>query len=112
MENSKVDLLISTYADKFKPEHIMAIRQKLETMPDDSYTALQVLPLKSPMIGILLGLFLGGLGVDRFYAGNTGLGIAKLLTCGGFGIWTIVDLFLIMDAVRDANYETFVTHVR
>lgn len=44
------------------------------------------------IISWLVGIF----GVDRFYLGYTGLGVAKLLTCGGFGIWAIVDLILII----------------
>lgn len=55
---------------------------------------------------MLLASFLGGgLGIDRFLIGQTGLGIAKLLTCGGLSIWALIDLFLIMDATRETNLE-------
>ena len=44
---------------------------------------------------LVLSILLGGLGVDRFYMGYTVLGILKLITMGGVGIWWLIDLVMI-----------------
>ena len=57
---------------------------------------------KDWLVALLLSIFVGWLGVDRFYVGHVGLGILKLVTCGGLGIWYVIDVILIaVDRVRD-----------
>ncbi|MDD3417036.1 MAG: TM2 domain-containing protein [Lachnospiraceae bacterium] len=51
---------------------------------------------KSKTTTLLISIFLGELGIDRFYLGYTGLGILKLITAGGFGIWWLIDIILIL----------------
>ena len=59
---------------------------------------------KDWLTALLLSIFLGQLGVDRFYMGYIGLGVLKLLTGGGCGIWWLVDVILIAtDSLKDAK---------
>ncbi|MEE0023314.1 TM2 domain-containing protein [Ruminococcus sp.] len=51
--------------------------------------------MKSKTTALILSILLGELGIDRFYLGYVGLGILKLITAGGFGIWWLIDLILI-----------------
>lgn len=50
---------------------------------------------KDWLVTLLLSIFLGSLGIHRFYVGKIGTGILQLLTLGGCGIWTLVDIIMI-----------------
>ena len=59
---------------------------------------------KSKTTALLLCLFLGGIGVHRFYLGYTLFGVIQLLTIGGLGIWTLIDLVrLITGDIKDSQ---------
>ncbi|GAA4850892.1 TM2 domain-containing protein [Kitasatospora terrestris] len=60
---------------------------------------------KSKLVAGLLQIFLGTLGIGRFYTGHVGIAIAQLLTCGGLGFWSLIDgiLFLVSDDRTDAQ---------
>ncbi|MGW4819884.1 TM2 domain-containing protein [Streptomyces sp. NPDC004227] len=51
---------------------------------------------KSKIVAGVLQLSLGTLGIGRFYMGHVGIGIAQLLTCGGFGIWSLIDGIMLL----------------
>ena len=55
---------------------------------------------KSWRVALLLSLFLGFLGIDRFYIGRIRSGIVKLVTLGGFGAWWLSDFILIASDYR------------
>jgi TM2 domain-containing membrane protein YozV len=57
------------------------------------------------ILTLIMSIFFGQLGVDRFIMGDVGLGILKLLTLGGCGIWWLVDVILIATKHEFAGVE-------
>lgn len=98
-----IDLYLTTNAKYFEPSAIPIIRQKLENASDDSLLTLQATELKDPTVMLLVSIFLGTLGVDRFMLGDIGIGILKLLTGGLCGILTIIDWFTISRKTKQLN---------
>lgn len=105
MDTQKVDMFIMTNAKYFEGHHLAYIRERLLEVDDSNWTLLSTTSFTDPSTSLIVSIFAGYLGIDRFIIGDTGLGIAKLLTCGGIGIWTIVDWFLIMKRTKEKNME-------
>lgn len=61
------------------------------------------------LLTLLMSIFLGWIGVDRFIMGKVGTGILKLLTFGGLGIWWVIDLILIATKYPFKNVK-FIEH--
>lgn len=104
MERDKASQLVAIYGEKFPSYSLMELLDLLEGM-DYSTASIKLAQTKDPIISLILSIFVGSLGIDRMYVGDTGLGILKLITCGGCGIWTIIDWFLIMGRTKEVNYS-------
>ena len=99
------DQWLAINAKYFPTEQVQYIRQRLEALPEQQLSMLYSISFQDPTMMLIISLLGGTLGIDRFLLGQIGLGVGKLLTCGGCGIWSIVDLFLIMDATRQSNAQ-------
>ena len=116
------DSFLSANTANFPSEQLPSLRERLAQLDDSQANqVIAAADVKNPTTALILSIFLGGFGVDRFYIGHTGLGIGKLLTTLllpviTFGlsffftwIWIVVDCFLIMNATKAANLEAINT---
>lgn len=103
MTQEKIDAYIMANSKYFPAESIYTLRERLVITDDSKMVVIQSAELKDPTTIMLISVFLGSFGVDRFMLGDTGMGILKLLTGGLCGILTIVDWFTVMKKTKEAN---------
>ena len=105
MEAQKVDMFIMSNGKFLEGHQMNMIRERLLDLDDSKWAMLSTIQFKDPTTLLIVSLLAGGLGIDRFMLGDSGLGVGKLLTCGGLGIWTIVDWFQIQKSTREKNLQ-------
>lgn len=113
------NVILMMLKDKIPSQALIIVQEKLQNADEEKVNNLSLVPLKNPIIGLILGLFLGGFGADRFYKGDMGLGIAKIallfvggattfLIIGGFlllilVIWCVADYFFVWKGIQQDN---------
>lgn len=106
MTEANLRQLMACIGEKLPQEKILYLKNALVEAPDDKVDELLCTQLHNPTHMLLYSIFLGGLGIDRFILGDTGLGIAKLLfnwaTCG---IWSIIDIFITHKRAKEKNFN-------
>lgn len=105
MDVQKVDMFIMANGKFFESHNLTMIRERLLDMDDSKWSILSTTQFKDPTTIMIVSILAGSIGIDRFMIGDTGLGIGKLLTCGGLGIWSIIDWFMIQKATREKNMQ-------
>lgn len=109
LDQNKIDMYVMTNQKYFPAEKIFYLKDKLRTMDEEKFSLVSTIEMKDPTTMLLVSLFLGGLGIDRFMVGDTGMGILKLLTGGCCGILTVVDWFTISKKAKEINFNNLMS---
>ena len=105
MDMQRVDMFIMSNQKYLPSEKIPFLRDRLLQCDPQRWAMVSSVEMKDPTTLLLLSLFLGSLGVDRFMLGETGMGVLKLLTYGCCGILTIIDWFSVQNKARELNFQ-------
>ena len=105
MDAQKVDMFIMTNQQNLPADKIILVKEKMLAADESKFNLLTTVDIKDTTTLLLISIFLGGLGIDRFMLGDIGMGILKLLTGGVCGILTIIDWFTVQNRTRELNYN-------
>lgn len=124
MTQQQVDVFMSLNESNLPAYKRGTIVKQLIGLDESKWSVLQVINFKNPAVAFILSFFLGGLGLDRIYIGDTTNGVGKLVVSilSFFLFWTIIvplvaflwwliDLFLIMGATKEKNYIVLQSHI-
>jgi TM2 domain-containing membrane protein YozV len=88
--------------------YLLELMSIYRTLPDEKKSDFMTrfnAQARNPVVIFGFSVFLGYFGIDRFLLGQVLLGILKLITFGGFGLWVLIDLFLVAGTAREKNLD-------
>ena len=104
--SDKVNQWLMIHNRNFNARDLPLVKSSLEKLDDNQFDdRLSVFQPKNPIINLIFSLFLSFIALDRFYIGQVGSGILKVVTLGGLGIWTIIDWFTAMKRTGEYNRD-------
>jgi len=103
--SEKINLWLMSNQDKLPSEKISILKTELAKIDESKFNGLTMLELKNPTTILLFALFLGGFSLDRFLLGSIGVGIARILTAHGLGIWWLIDTISAQKRTKEYNFS-------
>ena len=109
LDQQKIDTYIMTNQKYFPEGKIIYLKDKLRTMDDEKFSLIMTVPLKDTTTLLLVSIFLGVLGIDRFMLGQVGFCIFLLLFFCFLGILNFIDWFTIANKTKEINFNKIMT---
>ena len=102
MKQEIIQSFLLSNGEKFDNYQLPEIQKQLEAIDDSKSGMVLGVSLQNPTLILILAIFTGW---DRFFLGDIGLGILKVLTCYGCGIWWLIDIFSAKKRTYQYNYK-------
>ncbi len=83
---------------------VQDVQNKLTEVDDSKYALLMSMSLQKPTVMLIIAIVLGW---ERFFLDDIGLGVVKVITCYGCGIWWLIDIFSAQRRTYEYNYKKF-----
>ncbi len=104
MQQNQVNMWLSMNAENFRQQDLFFVKNTLESMPDDCIMYLSGASFQKPSTIFIIAFFLGW---ERFFIGSIGLGILKIITIYGLGIWWLIDVITANSRAKKYNLKQF-----
>ena len=102
MKQELIQSFILKNGEYFDPVLLPEIQRQLQEVSDEKAAYILGLSLQNPTLILVLAILLGW---ERFFLEDIALGIVKILTCYGLGIWWLIDIFTAVTRTRDYNFK-------
>jgi TM2 domain-containing membrane protein YozV len=104
MDSRSVDLFVGMHHEKFNAGDLFYVKKVLTDLDDSKSGYVHGITFQEPTVILLIAVFFG---LERFFLGQIGLGILKLITLWGFGLWWFIDIFTAKSRTRKYNLDKF-----
>lgn len=101
MTQEYINNFMLTKGEYFAPEMISDIQAKLASVDDSKAAYILSIDFQNPTLILIIAIFLGW---ERFFLDDIGMGVLKVLTCYGAGIWWLIDIFSAKKRACQYNY--------
>ena len=105
MDQNKIEMYLAQNAKMFPAAKLPLIKDALSKLDESKFVYLQAAEYKNPNTILIISILLGTLGIDRFILGDAGMGVVKLLTCGGLYVLWILDMVNAQARTQEYNFK-------